>query len=165
MTLRRERAVQSPATGEWWTGAAFASPPTAGDAPGVVLHVQRWWRAQSLWGCREQAQALGWEVRTARLGAERSGLQAVLMPRLSGGFVFVLDTAPTTGQAAAGAGGPRLLEWRLAHEYAHTFFYARRLVPRRPRPACREEEVFCDAFANALLGTDLSSTPQQAVNG
>ncbi len=101
----------------------------------------------------------------AQLGAERSGLQALLMPRLSGGFEFVLDAAPTPEQAAAGAGGHGLVEWRLAHEYAHTFFYARRHVPRRPRPACREEELFCDAFANALLGAAWFSTRPQAVDG
>lgn len=144
----------------WWTGAAFATPPPVTDAPAVVRSVQEWWDSQGLRGCQEQTAALGWEVRTASLGAAQSGLQAVLMPRLSGGFALVVDPEPTPEQAAVGVGPEMLFEWRIAHEYAHTFFYARRKVPRRPRQACCAEELFCDAFANALLGTTLISTGQ-----
>jgi hypothetical protein len=133
-----------------------AVPPPAG-ARHAVRQVEAWWRSQRLWGCREQVEALGWVVRIAPLGAADGGLQAILMPRLSGGFALVVDPDPTPWQAAAGTLRKGLVEWRTAHEYAHTFFYARRAVPRRAVAACAAEEQFCDAFANALLGTDLSS--------
>jgi Zn-dependent peptidase ImmA (M78 family) len=43
--------------------------------------------------------------------------------------------------------------FRVAHEIAHSFFYARapRQLPVRPGPASEAEEDFCDVFARELL--------------
>lgn len=138
---------------------SLAAVPPPANACHAVRQVEAWWRSQGLWGCREQVEALGWDVRVAPLGAADGGLQAMLMPRLSGGFALVVDPDPTPRQAAAGTRREGLVEWRTAHEYAHTFFYARRAVPRRAVAPCVTEERFCDAFANALLGEELSSRP------
>jgi hypothetical protein len=134
----------------WWTGAALGSVPPLSAVPLLVEAVEDWWKCQRLTGCEEQFQALGWEVRTSALGARSGGLQALLLPRLTGGFTVVVDPESTPAQVDA---APALVRrWRLAHEYGHTFFYTRRPVPRRSRPPTVEEELFCDAFANALLG-------------
>lgn len=95
-------------------------------------------------------------MRLSRLGARDGGLQALLLPRV-GGFTAVIDPDPTPEQAAAGH-PPQLVQgWRLAHEYAHTFFFARRHVPRRAAAASVDEERFCDAFASALVDVNLIS--------
>jgi hypothetical protein len=36
----------------------------------------------------------------------------------------------------------------LAHELAHSFFYAATAPPERLLPLAPEEELFCDAFAS-----------------
>ena len=83
----------------------------------------------------------------------------MLLPRLRGGFHIVVDPEPTPDQRRQGVPAAIVTGWRLAHEYAHTFFYAARCVPRRAAPATPAEEAFCDAFANELLKVRLSSTP------
>ncbi len=144
----------------WWTGAAFVEPPSVAEAPDVVSMTRSWWHEQGLLDPAGQIAALGWEVRTRTLGAAAGELQALLMPVTTGGFVFVVDPDPTPEQEAAGADASVVRSWRIAHEYAHTFFYVRDRVPWRARRHGHVEELFCDAYANALLGTALTSIPK-----
>jgi hypothetical protein len=149
----------SPGAGDaWWTGATFAQVPEPGQAGAVAEQVVGFWHNYGVEDARGMFDALGWTVRLSPLGASGGGLQALLLPR-PGGFTAVIDPNPTPQQAAAQHGAGVVRRWRLAHEYAHTFFYARRQVPRRPATASVEEEQFCDAFANALLDVSLSSVP------
>ena len=80
----------------------------------------------------------------------------LLRPRASGGFLVVLSERMATsqlGRASAQWVTPQLLRpYVLAHELGHMLFYHRTTTPaRRAWPASDAEEVFCDAFAHALL--------------
>ncbi len=134
-------------------------PPRPSATSEVVDAVRRCWRRSGAWDCESQIKALGWSVEYRQLDAVRGGHQALLVPRPTGGFHVVVDPDPTPAQHACGVESHTVIRWRVAHEYAHTFFYAHRHVPRRPTPPSADEEAFCDDFANELLGTDLRSRP------
>ncbi len=141
----------------WWTGYASREVPFSDDAGRVATTVRSWWESQGIHGCQGQLAALGWGTRRATLDAANGGLQALLLPRLTGGFTVVIDPDRTPAQHLADVDPDVLWQWRTAHEYAHTFFYTQQPVPGRALPMTRAEEEFCDAFANVLLDTDLSS--------
>lgn len=94
----------------------------------------------------------GWQVRTLALDALAGGNQALMAPT-SSGYAFVVDPHPTPEQSrkllrvAPKEARARVIDWRLAHELAHTLFY--RKDRRRSRVFDAAEETFCDAFADA----------------
>jgi hypothetical protein len=147
----------------WSTGAYLRTPPRGAEVGALVDEVRQFWREHGSAGCDSHIAALGWRVERQKLAAHAGGLQALLIPLLYGGFRFVIDPDPAPAQAAAGVPESVIFSWRLAHEYAHTFFYGRRAVPRRPSTPTRGEELFCDAFANVLLGTELSSLDETPI--
>lgn len=97
---------------------------------------------------------LGWTVDEHPLQAADGGLEAVMAPK-DGGFVFVVDPEPTPDQKRAWGHLPtdevraHVVNSRLAHELGHVFFYG--LDGRRLLRASRQEEAFCDAFADMLF--------------
>lgn len=118
----------------------------------VVAASRRLWAREGVNSPDEFLRSRGWPVSTRRLDAAVGGLQALLLPRREGGFAVVVDPDPTPEQIAAGLDGQAVRSWRVAHEYAHTFFYEPTVVPSRRRPASRAEELFCDRFACTVTG-------------
>jgi hypothetical protein len=96
--------------------------------------------------------AMGWRVRVEEIEAVTGGQQALLLPRRSGGFTAVVDPRPTPLERASHVPAQRLRRARLAHEFAHSFFYTGGSPPRRSAPPTPAEERFCDAFAEAIAG-------------
>lgn len=92
----------------------------------------------------------GWPVRVRPLCEEPSTLRAVLSSLLSGGFSVVVNEQHQPDREQ--------VEWLLAHEFAHTFFFTDDHVPRRCVPYTQREEVLCDAFADAFTGRVLASS-------
>lgn len=136
---------------------ALREVPEADGVGRIVDAVKEWWSSEGATGCEDQMARLGWTLRENRLGAAAGGLQALLLPRLYGGFAVVVDPDLTPEQVAAQLDPILVRRWRVAHEYAHTFFYGHGSVPRRgsrPGPA---EEVFCDQFANHITSLNLAS--------
>ncbi len=127
----------------------------------LVEQVQAWWRSMGVDDARSCVVALGWQLRLQRFDAAAGGLQALLIPRAAGGFSVVVDPDPTPEQAAAGLSSGDVVTFRVAHEYAHTFFYLPTAVPSRPRPATLREERFCDAFARAVTGVSARSVSDE----
>lgn len=146
-----------PSDAAWWTGAGLRAVPGAEAVSPVVDAVRDWWSREGVAGCEAQMARLGWAVRGTQLGAASGGLQALLLPRLSGGFTVVVDPDRTPAQIASQVDPVLVRQWRLAHEYAHTFFYRQRDVPRRGGRPGQSEEVFCDLFADQILNLDLAS--------
>lgn len=84
-------------------------------------------------------------------------INAMLVPRERGGFTICLSRNLTRSQRA-GLNAP--LDFLVAHEMAHTFFYDRCARPHRRFVAqSSEEEAFCDSFARHLL---LPSMPRSS---
>jgi hypothetical protein len=100
-------------------------------------------------------------VREADLRAADGGREALLLPVERDRFEIVVDPTPRGGwqdhepplQRSVAQTRKR---FRIAHEIGHTFFYVR--DGGRPRRLCppgtKEEEAFCDAFAEELLVSD-----------
>lgn len=86
--------------------------------------------------------AEGWRVRVRPVSRPSSGLRAILVPLVIGGFSVVVNAQhdPTAER----------VEWLLAHEFAHTLFFVEGAPPRRCVPYTRDEEWMCDAFADAF---------------
>lgn len=107
----------------------------------------------------------GFSYRSVPLESKSGGHEALLVPRVAGGFEIFVDPCPSVevgerSRARHGSLWRRRLRFRVAHEIGHSFFYDRRFRPaRRLLPATDAEEVFCDLFASALL------LPQGAVEG
>lgn len=110
------------------------------------------------WGVREgaavdvasQLAKLGWTVRVQDLDAPTGGLQAAMAPS-SDGFIFISDPRPGPDTFGRLPSSRDALNFRLAHELGHVFFYDQGTPPRRLTRESDEEELFCDAFAAALL--------------
>lgn len=91
------------------------------------------------------------------LDAQRGGHEALLVPKVEGGFDILVDPRPRHGRAvhdevAHQRLSRRRVRFRIAHEIGHSFFYDRRCRPaRRLLNHSDAEERFCDAFASALL--------------
>lgn len=96
-------------------------------------------------------------VRERPLGGARGGLEAVLAPAPEDSFEIHVDPEPAGGWGnIPDAVRPILrrhrLRFRIAHEIAHSFFYARdEAVPHRRVGNSREQEEFCDRFAAEFL--------------
>lgn len=106
-----------------------------------------------LWHSLER---LGWHVHLRELRAPEGGLQACLVPRDDGGFLVWVDDRPSPAESNdpfANERGPDapLVRFRLAHEFAHSLFYAPGRPPVRRAPASGREEAFCDDVAALLL--------------
>jgi hypothetical protein len=99
-------------------------------------------------------RALGSAVRTTSLSAGTGGHQALLIPRSCGGFTVYVDSRLTPAERRAGISPARIRRARLAHEFAHTFFYTDGAPPRRRAPVRAAEERFCDTFAAAVVGRE-----------
>ncbi len=99
----------------------------------------------------------GFKYQLAVLDTGCRGHEALLVPRVEGGFDILVDPVPTRGRAvhdevARARLSRRRMRFRIAHEIGHSFFYDRRCRPaRRLLGHSDAEEAFCDAFANALL--------------
>lgn len=99
----------------------------------------------------------GFRSRIVVLDTRLGGHEALLVPKVDGGFEILVDPTPSVGQAVREEGARqrlsrRRLRFRIAHEVGHSFFYDRQSRPaRRLLTHSDAEEVFCDAFANALL--------------
>jgi len=106
--------------------------------------------------CRGRLSAgldrLGWvELRMQSLAARDGRQDALLCPRASGGFVIVVDPELSPADRAAGRDWQNALDWRLAHELGHTYFYDRAAPPQRWCSWCTDEEDAADFFAAAFL--------------
>lgn len=98
----------------------------------------------------------GFAWREATLDAKRGGHEALLVPRIDGGFEIFVDPSPPAMFSRRAASVDRTVRrrtrFRIAHEIGHSFFYDRRFRPaRRLVPWDEREEAFCDLFASALL--------------
>jgi hypothetical protein len=99
-------------------------------------------------------------VDLARLGGFRAGLQATLTPGTPNRFRVRVDEEPPGGWARVPPALRRAVarhrrRFRICHEIGHSFFYDRSgSSPRRLIPHTRDEELFCDRFASALLLPD-----------
>lgn len=121
--------------------------PTDADLSLLVRRVREQWTSQH--GSRVPTQvmrALGWTVRRRRLNHRSASIRSLLVPMLDGGFVIVLNESrrPSTSEA----------EWLISHEYAHSLFFGPGAPPRRLIPEQDGEEAFCDAFADAMVGSE-----------
>jgi len=103
-------------------------------------------------------KAFGAALRVAELEGREGGEEAMLVPLHENRFGIVLDPTPRGGWNLI----PRpvrqdlrrhRLRFRLGHELAHTFFYARRVgqTPLRRLFDSEEQEDFCDRFSRSLL--------------
>jgi hypothetical protein len=98
------------------------------------------------------------EFRRGQLRTAEGGCEALLVPLRCGGFRIVVDATPRDGWCQTPIGirakvAAHRTRFRIAHELAHTFFYARtggrptRLFPG----GTKAEEEFADEFARVLL--------------
>jgi hypothetical protein len=136
-------------------GYRFTEVPDAKQASSVALAVRRCWGVSEGEPIDVGAQllAFGWTVHLNNLEAPIGGLQAVMAPSMHG-FVFIADTRPGPADrscAECGEATKDRVNYRLAHELGHVFFYDQATPPRRLARHCDDEEAFCDAFAAALL--------------
>jgi hypothetical protein len=97
------------------------------------------------------------QVFDAQLSAEEGSQEAMLVPLPNDEFAISVDPTPRGGWDCV---RPPLrdelrrhrVRFRIAHEIAHTLFYARSAgEPRRSVLDSPAQEAFCDEFARALL--------------
>jgi hypothetical protein len=103
-------------------------------------------------GVWEVAKLGGFELLDTDLGVGRGGYRGLLQA-VRGGFRICVDARPPTGRAADAPTLRRRMRFVAAHEIGHSFFFDRRpMRPDRLLPiGSREEELFCNEFACALL--------------
>lgn len=89
-------------------------------------------------------------LRFRELAAREGRQDALLCPRPAGGFLIVIDPNLSPGDVAAGRNLAEALDWRVAHELGHTFFFTGE-PPRRWARWTPEEESLVDRFARLLL--------------
>lgn len=109
--------------------------------------------------------AAGVAAEVRDLGASAGGCEAVVAPHDHDGFVVLVDPTPASGwaegsEATRTALKRRRVRFRIAHELAHTLFYARTPGgrPRRFQGRSAAEELFCDRFAASLLLPDAATS-------
>lgn len=90
-------------------------------------------------------------IRLQHLAASEGRQDALLCPRDGGGFVIVVDPDLSPKDRQAGRDLLAALDWRIAHELGHTYFYDRGAPPQRWSSWSRDEEDAADFFAAALL--------------
>ena len=145
-----------------WPTAVLRSVPSVAEARTLALDLRTGVLGYSTGWCDLTKLCLEGAFRTkwADFTADRTSTHsALLVPRADGSFDIIVDPEPrrqgteaalTTGMASVTRN--HRFRFRVAHEIGHSFFYNRRLrPPRRRLPFSEAEEVFCDAFANALL--------------
>jgi hypothetical protein len=94
---------------------------------------------------------LDWiEVRIEPLAAPEGRQDALLCPRLSHGFVLVLDPRLSPADAKEGRDLTAALDRRVAHELGHTYFFTGR-PPRRWSRWSPAEEEHADRIGELLL--------------
>jgi IrrE N-terminal-like domain len=150
--------------------------PMPAEAPEIAR------QARAFWGLplRERLDLdqlcghLGIKVATADLAVPRGGAQGFLIPR-GDSFLIEVDPEPRGGWPSVREPLRRQLwrhRWRflVAHELAHTLFYAPRAEgpPRRIIPDSDRQEAFCDELARSLLvptevATSLPFRPESAI--
>lgn len=92
----------------------------------------------------------GFHTRFASMSGNSKKHEAFLVPKPDGRFVILVD--PLVGSAMSQVTRRHRFRFRIAHEIAHSFFYDRRHHPaRRISNSSKDEEMFCDRFASALL--------------
>lgn len=90
------------------------------------------------------------EVRFQRLSAKDGRQDALLCPRSPGGFLIVVDPELSPLDIAAGRDVEEAIDWRVAHELGHTFFFTGE-PPRRWKRWTPHEETLADGFARLVL--------------
>ena len=102
--------------------------------------------------------AFGVALRVAELEGRGGGREAMLVPLQENRFGIIVDPTPRGGwslvpQPVRHDLRRHRLRFRLGHELAHTFFYARRAgqTPRRRLFDSDQQEDFCDRFSRSLL--------------
>lgn len=114
--------------------------PRVADAEKWAEHlgyVERHWTLPST--------ALGrrkWRLSIRPFAAESRRIRALLVPLGTQGFVVSVNTAVVTTSAER--------EWVIAHELAHSLFFAAN--GRRTLPWSADEERFCDSVADRWCG-------------
>lgn len=92
---------------------------------------------------RECYRIQGWHATIEDVSQEPSTLRSVLVPMSDGGFTAVINAQRRPSAAE--------VDWLLAHEYAHTFFYSQGSPPQRTVRHSDVEERACDQFADAFI--------------
>jgi hypothetical protein len=143
-----------------WPTPAFSGVPTLREAARLAAEIRGTLvlptEATDVAQCARAARA---EVGETTLGAERGGLQGMLVPLDKDRFRISIDPTPRGGWAGLDRELTELVAGRrarflIAHELAHTLFYRRTggSVPHRSlEGGSSDEEEFCDEFARALL--------------
>jgi hypothetical protein len=134
----------------------FATVPDVEQASRVARAVRRRWGLGDDEPVDVAARlvSLGWVVQLQDLDAAVGGLQAAMAPSADG-FVFIADTRPDPAERPRADSGERTrnrVNYRLAHELGHVFFYDQATPARRLARRSEQEEAFCDAFAVDLVG-------------
>lgn len=138
-----------------WPDIAYASVPPLHDAERLASHVRRAVfgsdRTDVACDLKAICVAGGFVARKLLQSDDSSVCEAMLVPRVSGGFEIFVDSGLSDPQAPERVRRHRR-RFRVAHEIAHSFFYNRSSTPaKRVLPGSEQEERFCDAFASALL--------------
>lgn len=154
-------SASPPRNGGVWPGFRLGMLPDEPQTVALAERVRRSVLGDEGWDrgpldVAETCVAGRFQLQERALGAAGGGLEALLVPRREH-FELVVDAEPPGGwelvAPALRAGLARhRLRFRAAHEWAHSFFYARTvdgIVRRLPDSA--DQERFCDEFARALL--------------
>lgn len=154
----------STAAARAWPGARLAHVPSREIVPRLVGQVCEWWGVLGPDPLDPEAvfDALGWPVVAEPLGAVDGSHQAMLIPRLAGGFTVLVDPDLTPDERGRGARPANVKRARLAHELAHSFFYSDGAPSTRLMRWAPGEEVFCDRFASAIAERDWTKAQASA---
>lgn len=142
-----------------WPAPGFSTVPSVQDAASLAAEVRNALAPPT--GPTDVvlcARAAGAQIHQTTLGAERGGLQGMLVPLDGDRFRIAIDPSPRGGWGDVDPELQRVVAARrgrflVAHELAHTLFYRRSAgVPHRSldRGGTAEEE-FSDEFGRALL--------------
>jgi len=99
----------------------------------------------------------GFRVKRIKFAKSQKDHQALLVPTADGSFEIIVDPSIRREEGnKTDAIIPDIelhrLRFRIAHEIGHSFFYNRKVrPPKRLLDGSKEEELFCDHFASALL--------------
>jgi len=157
--LLSSKQLRDPSTGSRWPELTFPAVPPPGTGGSLARRVRALLGAgNGRISMRHCCAIANVEFRRGQLRTAEGGCEALLVPLRSGGFRIVVDATPRDGwcqtpiriRAEVAAHRTR---FRIAHELAHTFFYARPGGrPARVFPGgSTAEEGFADEFARELL--------------
>jgi hypothetical protein len=98
------------------------------------------------------SESLPWiQVRFERLAAHDGRQDALMCPLAGGGFRIIIDPDLSPADIEAGRDLQEALDWRLAHELGHSFFFAPGTPPQRWARWTPAEEREADRLAAILL--------------